>query len=309
MVEVAAYVAVAAALASRAPLVASVVGLMVLGILHNVFELRYVLARWAGSFTGTFRATVLGLVTVVAFTRLTGGSPAARRVEVVAGFAILAAGMAFGARRRRTLAAAGLPMLVVATAWAWSHLDLYFVAVTYLHNLVPFVFLWDWSGRRLERRARRAFRLLQTSWLVVVPALLLTGTLPVPTIASQASAVSFAGPVSGHVATAAPPAWRGPEAARLLAVFAFLQVLHYVFWCWFLPRHAVDVPRSTRPRAVRAGGWLAAGAVAAFFAFAYVTAWTSTKITYTALASYHAYIEYAVLALVVFRPTEREVPR
>ena len=52
--ETAAYVVVAAVLAVRAPLLASVVGLMVLGILHNVTELRYVLARWSGTFAGTF---------------------------------------------------------------------------------------------------------------------------------------------------------------------------------------------------------------------------------------------------------------
>jgi hypothetical protein len=270
---------------------------MVLGILHNVLELRYVLRRWAGSFAGTFRAVVLALVTLIALTRLAG--PSARRVEVVAGFAILAAGMAWGARSRPVLAAAGLPLTAVAAAIAWTHLDLYFVAVTYLHNLVPFVFLWDWSARRLAGRARSAFRAVQVTWLLVVPALLLGGVVPVPSVAAQAPAVSFAGPLAGHVATAAPPAWRGPEAARLLAVFAFLQVLHYVFWCWFLPRNAEPGPRlGGRARTVIA-------VVAVVFAFSYATAWSSTKITYTALASYHAYVEYAVLALVVFRPSRK----
>jgi len=282
-------------LAARAPLLASVVGLMVLGILHNVLELRYVLARWAGSFAGVFRVGVLALVTVIAMTRLVGAP--GRRVEVVAGFAILAFGMAWGARSRPVLAAFGLPAVVVAGVIAWTHLDHYFVAVTYLHNLVPFVFLWDWS-RRLAGRARTAFRAVQVAWLLVVPALLLTGALPVPSLSSQS--VSFAGPMSGHVATVAPPEWRGPEAARLLAVFAFLQVLHYVFWCWFLPRNGPAQARLPRI------AWVGVAAVAAVFAFGYMTAWTGTKIAYTSLASYHAYVEYAVLALVVFRP--REVP-
>ncbi|HEX8004096.1 MAG TPA: hypothetical protein VF519_15515 [Mycobacteriales bacterium] len=273
---------------------------MVLGILHNAFELRYVLGRWAGSFTGAFRATVLGLVTVIAVTRLTGATVTGRRVEVVAGFAVLAAGMAWGARRRPVLAAVGLPLAVATGAWAWTHLDWYFVAVTYLHNLVPFVFLWDWSARALAGRARAAFRAVQGAWLLVVPALLLTGALPVPSPASQH--VAFAGPLAGHVATVAPPAWRGPEAARLLAVFAFLQVLHYAFWCAFLPRHALDAPPSPRDVATRAALWTGVAVVAAVFAFAYVASWSSTKMAYTSLASYHAYVEYAVLALVVFRP-------
>ncbi|HEU0131516.1 MAG TPA: hypothetical protein VFQ85_11070 [Mycobacteriales bacterium] len=272
---------------------------MVLGILHNVLELRYVLARWRGAFTGWFAVAVLALVTVIALTRLAG--PAGRRVEVVAGFGVLAAGLARGARTRPVLAAAGLPMVAVAGALAWTHLDLYFVTVTYLHNLVPFAVLWDWSAR-LRDAPRRAFRLVNGAWLLVVPALLLGGLLPVPSPAAQAGAVRFAGPLAAHVATATPPAWRGAAAGRFLVVFAFLQVLHYVFWCVFLPRRAA-VPQ---PR-LRAAGWAATAAVAGLFAFGYATAWSGTRIAYTSLASYHAYVEYAVLALVVLR-TPRKAP-
>jgi hypothetical protein len=298
---VAAYVAVAATLASRAPLVASVAGLMVLGILHNVLELRYVLARWRDAFRGPFAAIVLGLVTVIALGRLAGGTNA-RKVEVVAGFAILGAGLALNARHRPITAAAGLPMLAVATATAWAHLDLYFVTVTYLHNLVPFAILWDWSSRAIrDPRAKAAFRAVNVTWLVAVPAALLSGAIHVPSVNAQAHAVRFAGPVARHVATVAPPGWRGPEAARLLAVFAFLQVLHYAFWCVFLPRHALE--RQWTPRHKRLA-WAAVATTAAAFAMGYATAWTGTKIGYTSLASYHAYVEYAVLAAVVFRRPE-----
>lgn len=301
-----AYVAAALVLASRAPLVASVAGLMVFGILHNVLELRYVLRRWAGVFTGRWGIAVLGVVTLIALGRLAGAAPAVRRSEVVLGMAVLALGVLRGARARPVLAVAGLPAIAAATAMAWTHLDLYFVAVTYLHNLVPFLVLWDWSARALRGRARAAFRSVQAAWLVVVPALLLTGLLPVPSVASQARAVPFAGPVAAHVATTAPPAWRGPEAARFLALFAFLQVLHYVFWCWFLPRRAVE-RGSRRPASGRAvAGWVAAGALAVVFAVAYVAEWRMTKMAYTSLASYHAYVEYAVLAAVVFRPAREE---
>ena len=303
MAEVAAYVTVAGVLAARAPLVASVAGIMLLGILHNVFELRYVFARWRGAFAGTFRVTVLALVTLIALTRLAG--PSARGVEVVAGFAILAAGMAYGARRRPVLAAAGVPLTVVAAVLAWTHLDLYFVTVTYLHNLVPFVFLWDLSTRRFAPGAARvAFRAVNVAWLLVVPGLLLSGVIPVPAVSAQARLVRFAGPVAAHVATATPPAWRTTQAARFLAVFAFLQVLHYAFWCAFLPRHAVGVGPSRYPRSWRRLGWTAAVVLAAVFVVAYATAWAGTKVTYTSIASYHAYVEYAVLALVVFRPKQ-----
>ncbi len=191
-------------------------------------------------------------------------------------------------------------MLAVATATAWTHLDLYFVTVTYLHNLVPFAILWDWSSRAMTGRARRAFRAVNVAWLVAVPAALLTGAVHVPALAAQSHAVRFAGPLSAHVATVAPPGWRGPEAARLLAVFAFLQVLHYAFWCAFLPRHALE-RQWTRHRRL---AWTAVAVTAAAFAVGYATAWTGTKIGYTSLASYHAYVEYAVLAAVVFRRPE-----
>jgi hypothetical protein len=246
--------------------------------------------------------TVLAAITVVALGRLLVGAPA-RPVEVVAGFAILAAGLAYGARRRPLLAAAGLPVVAVGTAVALAYQDYWFVAITYVHNLVPFVFLWDWSAQRLAGRARTAFRAVQVTWLLVVPALLLTGVLPVPSLSSQAGAASFAGPLSGHVATVAPPAWRGPEAARLLAVFAFLQVLHYAFWCAFLPRRAT----SAQPRLPR-WAWAGTAVLVTVFAFGYATAWTGTKLAYTSLASYHAYVEYAVLALVVFQPGREVAP-
>jgi hypothetical protein len=103
-------------------------------------------------------------------------------------------------------------------------------------------------------------------------------------------------------------------APRFLAVFAFLQVMHYGFWCWFFPRRAASAASAagamgagiTSVRMPR-GGRTVTAAVAAVFAIGFVTAWAGTKTSYVALASYHAYVEYAVLAalLVSMRRTAR----
>ena len=286
----AALTVLALVLATRLPLVASVVGLMVFGILHNVLELRYVIRRCRATLTRWFLPAILGVVTIIAFTRLLGPMTGARRTELVAGFAILALGIVRGARQRPALAALLLALTGAAGIVAYDHIELYFVAVTYLHNLVPFVFLEDWARQNL--RERTSFRVAQAGWLLAGPALILSGALPVPSLASQAGDASFAGPFAAHVNQAAPSAWRAePGGARLLALFAFLQVMHYGFWCWFLPRRAADrPPRSSRK--ARA----AVAAVAGAFAAAFVTAWAGTKLTYTSVASYHAYLEYAILA-------------
>lgn len=296
-IEVAALTLVALVLATRLPLVASVVGLMVFGILHNVLELRYVVHRCRATLTRWFLPSVLGVITVIAFARLLGPMTGARRTELVAGFAILALGIVRGARQRPGVAAVLLPLVAVAGLVAWRNIELYFVAVTYLHNLVPFVFLEDWARRNLRAgRERLSFRAAQAGWLLLAPALILSGAVPVPSLASQAGDASFAGPFAAHVNQAAPAAWRAePAGARLLALFAFLQVVHYGFWCWFLPRRAraatVEQPRrASRPVRV------AVAAVVAAFVAAFAAAWVGTKITYTSVASYHAYLEYAILA-------------
>jgi hypothetical protein len=294
--EIAGLTLVALVLATRVPLLASVVGLMVFGILHNVLELRYVVRRCRATLARWFLPSVLGVVTVIAFARLLGPMTGARRTELVAGFAILALGIVRGARERPVLAGVLLPLVAATGLVAWRHLDLYFVAVTYLHNLVPFVFLEDWARRHLAPgRARRAFRAAQAGWLVVVPSLLLSGVVPVAGLAGQAGDATFAGPFAAHVNQAAPAAWRAePGGARLLALFAFLQVMHYGFWCWFLPRRAD--PQELRPARSDRVATTAVAVAAGVFVAGFVTAWMTTKTAYVSVASYHAYLEYAILA-------------
>src|SRR5687767_15639867 len=86
--------ALAATVAVWAPLPLAVLGLVLIGPAHTVFELRYVLDRFRSVLTGTFLSTAVVIVSVVAAARLAGAP--ARRVEIVAAFALLAWALARG---------------------------------------------------------------------------------------------------------------------------------------------------------------------------------------------------------------------
>ena len=96
------------ALALRAPLTVTVLGLVLFGVLHNVLEIRYVAGRFASLLTGRFLALLLALTSGIAVCRLTATSwpTGSRYAEVAVGYAILAAGCWIGLRG---IALAGRP--------------------------------------------------------------------------------------------------------------------------------------------------------------------------------------------------------
>jgi hypothetical protein len=253
--EILGLIACAFVLAIGLPLVTTVVGLMLFGILHNFLELRYVLTRYREVLASRVLGVSLALITPVAVLRLLGPLTGARRGELVLGGVMLAGGIAWGARRHRALAVAGLPVGLVVLWMGWHSIGTYFVVITYLHNLVPVVFLWDWAEDGIASAgARRLFRGVQLVWLVVVPVILLAGVAP---IAAPGSLVAFAGPAAGHAAAVTPAALASAvDPARFLALFAFLQTLHYGIWCWFFPRRTRRAVATAPPR--RAPRWLCA---------------------------------------------------
>ena len=62
----------ALALALRAPLLLTVLGLVTFGVLHNALELRYVTGRFAGILRGRLLYTMAALITGIVLCRLTG---------------------------------------------------------------------------------------------------------------------------------------------------------------------------------------------------------------------------------------------
>jgi hypothetical protein len=169
--------------------------------------------------------------------------------------------------------------------------------------VVPLVFLWEWARRIGSARTRTAFRAAQVGWVLVVPALLLTGVADGWLTGGGDAVRSFVGDGSAVLAANAPPGEAATQVGlRFLAVFAFLQTMHYVVWVGFLPRFAPDASREFDRRVPWLRGrraWYAGLAGGAFLAVLFVSDYTSGKAFYGALASYHAYIEFPVLLALV----------
>ncbi len=143
----------ALALAVRAPLSLTVLGLIAFGVLHNVLELRYVAGRFAAILTGRFLILLLILISGIVGCRLVAGyQPViARYAEVGLGYLVLAVGCWYGLRGRRLAVALGVLAVAAVGSFGWP--SYHFVMLAHLHNLVPLVFLWEWA-RRLAAAGR-----------------------------------------------------------------------------------------------------------------------------------------------------------
>jgi hypothetical protein len=296
---------VALGLALRLPIATTVLGLAAFGVLHNALELRYVLGRFEAVLTGPFLWLLLGLITGVLICRLLPVS-FGRPAEIVLCYALLMAACGWVWRHRPVLLAAALALLGLAAAASLAFPAYHFVVFTHLHNVVPLFFLWQWSaGLPTGRTAVRAATL---GWVLGVPALLLGGVLDRWLHASATGLAGFGGGSTGFgVARVAgpltPPVWLDTGVAvRFLAVFAFLQTMHYVVWVGVLPRYAPDaaarfearvpVLRGRRVWLLGIAGGLALGVL---FGLDYATG----KTLYAAVASYHAYLEFPVLLALI----------
>ncbi len=294
--------AAALAIAARAPLATTVLGLMAFGVLHNVLELRYVTGRFAPVLSGRLLAVLLGLITAIVLCRLATvvvGQPA-RLAEIVIGYAVLGAACVVAVRG--PLLVIALTVLVVAAGASLSWPAYHFVVLAHLHNVVPLFFLWEWS-RRLPTATARWFRGVQVGWVLVIPGLLLTGAFDRYLGGVSSSVAGFAGDPRPIVAASAPPpAVVTDVGVRLLVVFAFLQTMHYFVWVGFLPRYAPDAARAFEARVPWLTGrraWSLGISLGVVLAVLFAIDYASGKTLYSAFASYHAYLEYPVLLAVL----------
>ncbi|MFJ1586392.1 hypothetical protein ACIOC1_24110 [Streptomyces sp. NPDC088197] len=292
--------AVALAVSLRLPAGTAVVGLAVFGILHNVLELRYVTGRFEGVLHGPFLRLLGALITGIVVCRLLPPSSATRTAEILLAYVLLAAACVHALRTRPVPLAASCALLAGAAMASLAFPAYHFVVLAHLHNVVPLLFLWEWS--RAMPRGRAAFRAVQCGWVLVIPALLLSGALD-----------GLLGAGSGWTDRLAlsytPPAWQHTHAGlRFVAVFAFLQTMHYVVWVWFMPRYAPDATEAFERRApvlrgVRA--WALGLGGAAALSVLFVSDYTRGRSLYAAVASYHAYLEFPVLLMLVLGLGER----
>jgi hypothetical protein len=273
------------ALALRAPIVLTLVGFVLFGALHNLLELRYVLGRFADLLTGRFLSVLVGLITGIAVCRLVAG-PTGRLAEIGLGYLVLGVAAFWSLKRNRMGLAGVLAVLAGAAALSFTHPAHHFVVLTHLHNLVPLAFIWEWA------RHSPLLRAVSVGWVLVIPAGLLLG------LADGLMRLD----APARFSPADSPLFDGATAARLLAVFAFLQSMHYVVWVWLLPRYAPAATARFEMRVPGVRGWRiwVLGAIAALALG--VVLWADYRTgrgVYAALAGYHAYLEFPVLLVML----------
>jgi hypothetical protein len=296
------FAVIALGLALAAPLGTSAIALMIFGVLHNVLELRYLGGRYGGLLTGNLLRLLLVLITGIVLIRL-GGAVLGLRwqvpAEIVLTYAILTAAVWPGVRRSQRISISAAALLAAGLVASLSWPSYHVVVITHLHNVVPLAFLWEFS-RSFPGRARTKFRYIQLGWLIVVPSLILVGLLD-RWLASDPSGVRLfaAIPTSVTTSTILPGTLETTIGTRFLTVFAFLQVMHYAIWVFYLPRYspAATAAFEQRMPALRGGRIWAVGLVlGGLLLLLFLTDYGQGRTVYTALASYHAYLELPVLA-------------
>lgn len=291
-----------AGLAVRAPIPVSVFGLAIFGFAHVALEVRYVIGRFASAISGTLGWALVLVLTLIVGTRYLAmiDRTLGHRLESVGAFALLALAVWLVARglvRVVGLAviALGLAACLVWPAWYWH-------VITHLHNLVPVVFLADWARRLPAGRQRNLFLVAQLGWVLVVPALILSGSLDGLLSAAPGAAAGWVGTGASVVAAAAPPGASAIVALRYATVFAFGQSMHYLIWIGFFPLFAPDASRAFARTLPALRGWrlptlVIVGALALAAAF-----WTNYSLgrqIYSMVAAYHVYLEFPILVFLL----------
>ncbi len=300
--ELAAAAALAIVIAVNSPLATTVIGLICFGILHNVLELRYVLGRFGDLLSGGIGVLLVILVSGIAVTRLGGAyfGGWATPAEILLGYAVLGAGAWMSLRGMPRYAA--LAVILGAAGVSLSHAAYHVVVLAHLHNLVPLVFLWEWS-RRLPLPVRRGFRGVQVAWVLVVPSLVLAGFVDRWMNPDPSAVRALVGEGAQLVSAVAWPA--APETGmRWLVAFAFLQTMHYAVWVWFMPRAAPEATAVFEARWPVASSrlvWAVAIALAAALGALLLADYGQGRTVYSGLATYHAYLEFPVVLVLLTR--------
>jgi len=276
-----------------------VLGPVVLGVPHLASDVRYLLL------TGRVAREVLAVACVagagiaalrvleVAHHAVAGSA----RVEIAVGAAWIGAAVALGAiERRRAWPLVGLLVVAVAAAAAWRHPGLTRAVLAQGHNVVG-VIAWLWLFRRNRRAALAPVAALTAGVVVLASGAALAWTERVRALDGFGFDLARVG------AFLLPGASRDGAVAAAL-VFVFLQAAHYAAWLVWIPQDALPGEgtftfRMTGRALVRdfgaAGLGLALVAAAALAGAAVVDARAAVS-GYMAVASFHAYLEIAMLA-------------
>lgn len=289
----------------RAPLATTVIGLMIFGVLHNLYELRYIAARLViGRLsTRTIWLIALPILGVVAVRAAGGGlidHMDARYAEIVLVYSSIAIAAA-SARAPRPIrigwSCAAIGAGVASIHWLSAH----YLVLTHLHNLMPIPFL-------LLHHAKNRGAVLGAclAWGLLVPAALLSGLLD-PLLDFQAAYSAW--PVDTIEAERLRAGWatvytHPDQATRIAATFSFLQWMHYFIWILYLPRFSS--PPQTKSRIWDAFfgpiGFGVALVATIMLVPLYATDYIRAFGTYATFAAFHALVEFPVLLAVLLVP-------
>lgn len=301
------FVVVAALLGAavlRAPIAISVFGLAILGLAHICFEVRYVIGRFGDRLGGAVGWVLVLVLSLMALARVVAAlnRTLGHQLEAIGAFGLLGAAAWLGLRGRRRPAA--FIIAVIATVGLASLIwpQWYWHVITHLHNFIPLAFLWDWSRRLNDQRARITFISAQALWAVLIPGLIIGGTLDRFINPEPGAAAYWIGDGSALLSAAAPPGASPELALRYLVAFAFLQSMHYVVWIGFFPLAARDTTAAFGRAIPVLRGWrfgalamvLSAGVLVAFAA-----SYGLGRQIYSLLATYHVYLEFPLLIFMV----------
>ena len=298
--------AIALALALASPFAVAALGLAIFGALHIVVELRYVIGRFGDVLRGPFLGWLIALITGVALARASTGLIAhTDLIEVVFGCSVIALGCVYALKAWRPAALILVGVLMAVSLWNPSG---YFFVFTHAHNLIPLVFVWDWS-RRLAT-GRRTFLGVSVGWSIGIPLALLGGLATLASTNVPTWLEPLVGDGSGQLHAAAPPGVVGHAALAYLVVFAFMQTMHYVVWIGFFPTVAPEVSRAFDRRIPLLRGrrlWFLGVGVALALGVAFATDYPTGRALYSLVAAYHAYLELPLL-VILFVGWKRSTP-
>lgn len=287
-------------LASFAPALSLVLAPLLFGVPHVASDVRYLVLRrdlpraWCTA-VAVFAASMLALRSLQE-ARLLPALPLV--IEHTLGSCWLLAGACWGAARshsrlRSALVFAGIFGL---SALAVARPELFRLGLAHAHNLVA-VAIWAMLFRHDVRSAWLPIALIALATAVLASGIGLTFTL-------RYGVVSLFGLHLFEAADQLAPGVAGELALSLTLAFAFLQSIHYAIWLVAIPQDdaRAEGSPSFRMKAsalVRdfghAGCWILAAGLA-LMAVSSVWAPVNTRNTYLSLASFHGWLELALLS-------------
>jgi hypothetical protein len=292
------------AVTATRPLWLFLFGPLVLGVPHLASDVRYLLVRRSVARSVVILAAVASAL-IVALRALPLAHvlvPHAARLEVLTGAIWIAAAVVAGARERRSAwPLLAMPALSALGVYVAAHPGVTRIVLAQGHNLVG-VALWLLLFRRNRWAAVAPLIALAAGTGLLLSRATLDWTMRVGGLEGLGVDLWRVG---ATMAPGAPPV----IGVSTALVFVFLQAVHYAAWLVWIPQDALAGPgmltfrmsgRSlVRDLGVLGLGGVVAGAVvlagaAAFDARAAVGA-------YMSLATFHAYLELAMLAYFVAR--------